>query len=140
MDTTQVLETVGGLTSQLKAYSAKLPEVVPTTAMHGGIKPSPEVAERYEAAISRFRQQAAGTRYQRLNEPLVETLEAFEAGWMLKAVQALLMALDQLELMQNEKLITVTSAEEAKLHEYRRALHKILPGNKPELEGAGKWM
>lgn len=140
MDTAQVLDVVGSLISQLKAYSTKLPEVVSMAAVPGGLKPSPEVVETYEKTISRFRDHAAGTKYQRLSESFVETLEAFESGWMLRAVQALLMGLDQLELMKREQAITVTPAEQARLDEYRRTLHKILPGNKPELEGAGKWM
>lgn len=140
MDTTQALDVVGSLISQLKAYSAKLPEVVPMAAVPGGLKPTMEVVETYEKTISRFREHAAGTKYQRLSEPFVETLEAFESGWMLRSVQALLMVLDQLELMQREKLISVPPTEEARLREYRHTLHKILPGNKPELEGAGQWM
>ena len=57
---------------------------------------------------------------------------------MLKAVQALLMTLDQIELMQNEKTVLLSRAEEGRLHDYRNALHKILPGNQPELEGSGR--
>lgn len=140
MVTTEVLDAFGSLISQLKTYSAKLPAVVPMAAVPGGLKPSPEVIEVFENTVSRFRQHATGSSFQRLSEVLIEALEAFESGWMLKAVQALLLALDHLELMQREKSITVNPAEEARLREYRHTLHKILPGNKPELEGAGKWM
>ncbi len=140
METTDVLDLLGSLVTQLKTYSAKLPAVVPMSAVPHGVKPSHEVAEAFEQVVARFRQQAAGTKFQRLNEPLIETLEAFESGWMLRAVQALLMVHDHMELMQREKAVTVTPAQETRLREYRHQLHRILPGNKPELDGAGKWM
>ena len=140
MHTNDVLDIVGNLVSQLKAFGAKLPTVVPTASVSGGVKPKLEALEAFEQAVSRFRDQAPGTKFQRLSGLLIECLEAFETGWMLKAVQALLGVLDAVELMQRESLVTVTAADETRLKEYRHTLHKILPGNKPELEGAGKWM
>ncbi|HET8580068.1 MAG TPA: hypothetical protein VFL31_03640, partial [Nitrospiraceae bacterium] len=76
--------------------------------------------------------------YRPLNGLFIESLEAFESGWVLKAVQQLLQSLDHLELMQREKTMAVTPAEEKRMSEYRTSLNKILPGNQPELEGAGK--
>ncbi len=140
METREVLDILGSLVTQLKTYSAKLPAVVPMAAVPHGLKPSLEAVEAFEETVSRFRERATGTKLQRLNESLIDTLEAFESGWMLKAVQALLMTLDHLELMQREKSITVPPNEETRLRDYRNRLHKILPGNKPELEGSGKWM
>ncbi len=138
MQTSQVLDVIGSLVSQLKTFSAKLPEVIPMSVVPGGVKPAPEAVEAYEQAVSRFRQQNSSPAYRRLNEPLIESLEAFESGWMLKAVQALLMTLDQIELMQNEKTVLLSRAEEGRLRDYRNALHKILPGSQPELEGSGR--
>jgi hypothetical protein len=48
--------------------------------------------------------------------------------------------LDHLESLHRDKEITATAAEEKRMAEYRTALTKILPGNQPELEGAGKGM
>lgn len=140
MEMTQVLDTVGSLVAQLKTYSAKVPTVVFLQAVPGGIKPSPEAVEAFEKTISRFREHATASQYRRLSEVLVETLEAFETGAVLSAVQDLLMALDQAELMQREHKIKATPADEARVKEYRAALHKILPGKDPELEGAGRGM
>lgn len=138
MTTSDVLETVGGLLSALKTYCAKLPPVVHLSVMPGGIKPSPEAVEAYEIAVSRFRNQAAASVYRKLTDPLTESLEAFEVGKVLATVQPLLTVLDYLERMQRDKEIAITPAEEKRLAEYRQALHKIMPGNQPELEGAGR--
>ncbi|HEY6084176.1 MAG TPA: hypothetical protein VIU63_02205 [Nitrospira sp.] len=135
-----VLDVVGGLTSQLKAYAAKLPSIVHLTAVPTGVKPKPEAVDDYESIVSRFRNQSAGTPYKGLNESFVESLEAFEVGKLLGSVQPLLATLDHLERMQRDKEIIVGRVEEKRIVEYRSALHKILPGNKPELDGAGRGM
>ncbi len=140
MEMTQVLDTVGGLVAQLKTYSAKVPTVVFLQAVPGGLKPTPEAVEAFEETISRFRQQATASQYRRLTEILVETLEAFETGAVLSAVQDLLMALDQVERMQRELASKMSTSDETRLKEYRTALHKILPGKDPELKGAGRGM
>lgn len=136
--TSDVLEVIGSLVAQLKAYSSKLPAVVHLSMMPGGLKPTPESVEAYEKTVSRFREQAGASMYRPLNGLFIESLEAFESGWVLKAVQPLLQTLDHLELMQREKTMTVTPAEEKRMSEYRTSLNKILPGNQPELEGAGR--
>jgi len=48
--------------------------------------------------------------------------------------------LDQLELMQRDKDIEIGRFDEKRTSEYRSALNKILPGNQPELDGAGRGM
>lgn len=140
MQTTDVLDAIGGLTSQLKSYAAKLPAIVHLTVVPTGIKPKPEAVDDYEAIVSRFRTQSAGTAYKGLNDSLVESLEAFEVGKLLGSVQPLLAALDHLERMQRDKEITADHADARRIVEYRAGLHKILPGNKPELDGAGRGM
>jgi len=140
MQTGDVLDAIGGLASQLKPYAAKLPPIVHLSAAPVGVKPQLETVEAYEEIVSRFRNQAAGTAYKTLNEPLIESLEAFEVGNLLGAVQPLLAVLDHVERMQRDKEIEVGRAEEKRIAEYRAALHKILPGNKPELDGAGRGM
>ena len=138
MLTTQVLDAVGGLTSHLKSYAAKLPAVVHLSALPSGLKPSFEAVDSYETIVSRARSQSAGTPYKALNESLVSSLEAFEIGNLLGAVQPLLAALDHLERMQRDKEIEMGRTDEKRLNEYRVALHKVLPGNKPELDGSGQ--
>ena len=133
-----VLDAIGGLSSQLRSYAAKLPAVVHFTVVPTGIKPKPESVDEYEAIVSRFRTQSAGTVYRGLNEPLVESLEAFEVGKLLGSVQPLLAILDHLERMQRDKEITTDQDDARRIAEYRAGLHKILPGNKPELDGAGR--
>ena len=135
-----VLDAIGGLTSQLKTYAAKLPAIVHLTVVPTGIKPKPEAVDDYEVIVSRFRNQSAGTAYKGLNESFVESLESFEVGKLLGSVQPLLAVLDHLERMQRDKEIEVSHTDEKRIAEYRAGLHKILPGNKPELDGAGRGM
>jgi hypothetical protein len=138
MQTGEVLDAIGGLSSQLKAYAAKLPAIVHLTVVPTGIKPKPEAIDDYEAIVSRFRNQSAGTAYKGLNEAFVESLEAFEVGKLLGSVQPLLAVLDHLERMQRDQEIMTDQADARRIAEYRAGLHKILPGNKPELDGAGR--
>ena len=138
MQTGEVLDAIGGLSSQLKAYAAKLPAILHLTVVPTGIKPKPEAIDDYEAIVSRFRNQSAGTAYKGLNEAFVESLEAFEVGKLLGSVQPLLAVLDHLERMQRDQEITTDQADARRIAEYRAGLHKILPGNKPELDGAGR--
>jgi hypothetical protein len=138
MQTADVLDTLGGLVAQLKMYAAKLPPIVHLSAVPTGVKPKSEAVEEYEEIVSRFRSQSAGTPYKGLNELFVESLEAFEVGRLLGSVQPLLSALDHLELMQRDKEIDIGRSDEKRTGEYRSVLNKILPGNKPELDGAGR--
>ena len=140
MQTADVLDAMGGLVAQLKIYVAKLPPIVHLSAVPTGVKPKLEAVEEYEEIVSRFRSQSAGTPYKGLNELFVESLEAFEVGRLLGSVQPLLSALDHLERMQRDKEIEIGRIDEKRTGEYRSALNKILPGNKPELDGAGRGM
>ena len=140
METTEVLDILGSVISQLKAYAAKLPPVVHLSVAPAGIKPKPEAVEIFEQALARFRSQSAGSALRVMNEYLLESLEAFEAGKLLAAVQPLLAVLDHLDRMRRDNEIKVNHAEEKRLAEYRTALTKILPGSQPELEGAGRGM
>jgi hypothetical protein len=140
MRTGDVLDAIGGLSSQLKSYAAKLPAIVHLTVVPTGVRPKPEAIDDYEAIVSRFRNQSAGTAYKGLNEAFVESLEAFEVGKLLGSVQPLLAVLDHLERMHRDKEISSDQADARRIAEYRAGLHKILPGNKPELDGAGRGM
>jgi hypothetical protein len=136
--TNDLLEAIGSLVASLKAYASKLPAVVHLSVVPGGLKPKPEAVEAYEHAVDRFRDRTGASVYRRFTERFIESLEAFEAGKLFGAVQPLLTVLDHLDVMQRDKEITLTPAEEKRLAEYRTALMKILPGNQPELEGAGR--
>jgi len=140
MQTGDVLDAMGGLVAQLKIYAAKLPPIVHLSVVPTGVKPKFEAVEEYEEIVSRFRSQSAGTPYKGLNELFVESLESFEVGRLLGSVQPLLSALDHLERMQRDKEIEIGRIDEKRTGEYRSALNKILPGNKPELDGAGRGM
>lgn len=140
MQTGDVLDALGGLVAQLKTYAAKLPPIVHLSAVPIGVKPKFEAVEEYEEIVSRFRNQSAGTPYKGLNELLVESLEAFEVGRLLGSVHPLLSVLDHLERMGRDKEIEIGRIDETRTAEYRSTLNKILPGNKPELDGAGRGM
>lgn len=134
MLTAELLDTIGGLTSLIKIYAAKLPPVVHLNAVPSGVKPSLEAIDNYETIVSRARNQSAGTPYKGLNESFVASLEAFEIGHLLGAIQPLLSVLDHVERMQSEKEIEVRLVDEQRLREYRAALRRVLPGNRPELD------
>jgi hypothetical protein len=140
MQTADMLDAMGGLVAQLKTYAEKLPPIVHLSVVPTGVKPRFEAVEEYEEIVSRFRNQSAGTPYKGLSELFVESLEAFEVGRLLGSVQPLLSVLDHLERMQRDKEIEVGRIDEKRMVEYRSALNKILPGNKPELDGAGRGM
>ncbi|WP_447600070.1 hypothetical protein [Nitrospira sp. Nam80] len=140
METTEILDILGTVISQLKTYAAKLPPVVHLSVAPAGIRPKPEAVEIVEQALARFRLQSAGSALRVMNEFLVESLEAFEAGKLLAAVQPLLAVLDHVDRMRRDNEIKVNHADEKRLAEYRTALMKILPGSQPELEGAGRGM
>ncbi|MGH7167060.1 MAG: hypothetical protein ACREII_00860 [Nitrospiraceae bacterium] len=133
-----MLDVIGSLVSALRAYSAKLPTVVPLAVMPGGIRPAPEAVAAYEQMVFRFRTHGGTSVFRRFNELFLESLEAFEGGRLLGAIQPLLTVLDHLDRMRREKEIAVTPVEEKRMSEYRATLNRILPGNQPELEGAGK--
>ncbi|MGH7207924.1 MAG: hypothetical protein ACREIL_00925 [Nitrospiraceae bacterium] len=138
MQISEVLDVIGSLVSALRAYGAKLPAVVSLSVMPGGIRPAPEAVAAYEQMVFRFRTQGGSSVFRRFNELFLESLEAFEGGRLLSAIQPLLTVLDHLDRMRREKEIAVTPAEEKRMSEYRATLNRILPGNQPELEGAGK--
>jgi len=140
MQIADVLDTMGGLVAQLKNYASKLPPIVHLSAVPTGVKPKIEAVEEYEEIVSRFRSQSAGSPYRGLNELFVESLEAFEVGRLLGSVHPLLSVLDHLERMQRDKEIEARRIDEKRTSEYRSTLNKILPGNEPELEGAGRGM
>ena len=137
MQTADMLDAIGAMASQLKQYAATLPPVVYLTAVPTGVKPTLETIDKYEECVSRVRAQSAGTPYKKVTEGLIESLEAYEAGRLLGAVQPLLALLDQLERMSRDKEIEVGRIDEKRIGEYRTVLRKILPGNKPELDSTG---
>jgi len=138
VELSQALDIIGNLIASLKQYASKLPAMVPLASVPGGIKPTQEAIESYEAAVSRFRSQSGSSAYKKFHEPLIESLEAFEAGKLLGSIQPLLAILDNLDMMKRDKQLTVSPADETRINEYRTSLNRILPGNKPELEGAGR--
>jgi hypothetical protein len=140
MQTSAVLDLLGDLLAQLKSYASKLPAVVHLSSVPSGIKPQPESVEIFEQALSRFREQSGRSPFKGLLDYLIESLEAFEVGNVLGAVQPLLAVLDQIDRMQRDKDVNMTPAEEKRMGDYRAALIKILPGSQPELEGAGRGM
>ncbi|HEV8540132.1 MAG TPA: hypothetical protein VGQ60_03120 [Nitrospiraceae bacterium] len=134
----ELLEVIGSLVSALRVYAAKLPAVVSLSSLPGGLKPAPEAVTAYEQTVYRCRSQGTAASFRGLIDLLIESLEAFEGGRLLGATQPLLMVLDRLEAMQRDKELAMMPADEQRIQEYRMSLNRILPGNQPELEGAGK--
>jgi hypothetical protein len=88
--------------------------------------------------VLRFRTHTISASYRGINELFVDSLEAFEGGRLLGAIQPLLMVLDHLDVMLQEKTLALPAPAIKRLSEYRQTLMRIMPGNQPELEGAGK--
>ncbi len=130
----EALDAIGSLIAAVKSLGAKLPAMAPVSVMPSGYKPSPEAVEAYENVVFRFRNQAGGSGYRRLTDLLTQSLEAFEAGRLLEAIQPLLLALEQLELLHREKTIAISPAEQQRVRDYRAMLFKVMPGSKPELD------
>lgn len=137
MLTAEVIDAVGGLIAHVKTYAMALPSIVHLKAMPSGVKPSVEAIDNYEVIVSRVQRQSAGTPYRGLNESLICSLEAFEQGNLIGTVQVLLAVIDQLERMHRDQEIDVRPMDEKRLTEYRVALRKVLPGNRPELAETG---
>ncbi|MBL8036144.1 MAG: hypothetical protein JSS38_13170 [Nitrospira sp.] len=137
MLTAEVIDAVGGLIAHVKTYAMTLPSIVHLKAMPSGVKPSVEAIDNYEVIVSRVQRQSAGTPYRGLNESLICSLEAFEQGNLIGTVQVLLAVIDQLERMHRDQEIDVRPMDEKRLTEYRVALRKVLPGNRPELAETG---
>ena len=135
-----IVEVIGSLVSALKTYASKLPAASALSSMPPAIKPSPEAVASYEQAVLRVRQHRSAASYRGVLEYFIESLEAFEGGRLLGAIQPLLMVLDHLDVLVQEKAAMVTPSDVKRLQEYRSVLNRILPGNQPELEGAGKGM
>jgi hypothetical protein len=133
-----VLEIIAALVAALKAFAAKLPAVVHLSVVPQGMKPTEENVETYERAVGRFRSQSQKSPYRKLTDPFIESLEAFETGRLLSAIQPLLLILDHLDQMHRDQEVVLAPDEQKRLGEYRTTLHKILPGKNPELEGAGR--
>jgi hypothetical protein len=130
----EALDAIGSLIAAVKSFGVKLPAIAPVSVMPSGYKPAPEAVEAYENVVSRFRNQAGGSAYRRLTDLLTQSLEAFEAGRLLEAIQPLLLALEQLELLHREKTIAISPAEQQRVGDYRAMLFKVMPGSKPELD------
>lgn len=102
------------------------------------MKPSVEAIVSYEAIVSRTQRQSAGTPYKTLNESLVCSLEAFEQGNLIGAVQALLTVIDQLERMHRDQEIKAGRMDEKRLTEYRVVLRKCFPGTSRSWQRQGE--
>jgi hypothetical protein len=134
MEPGEALDAMGSLVAAVKGFGARLPAMAPASVASVAYKPAPEAVDAYERVVSRFRQQSVGSPYRRLTELLTRSLEAFEAGHLLEAIQPLLLALEQLELLHREQTILMPAAEQQRVRDYRGMLVKVMPGGKPELD------
>jgi hypothetical protein len=138
--TEEIVEVIGSLVSALKNYASRFPAASVMSTRPLAIKPSPEAVASYEQAVLRLRNNRAAASYRGFQERFIESLEAFEGGRLLGAIQPLLLVLDHLDVLMQEKTVIVPTTDAKRLQEYRSILNRILPGNQPELEGAGKGM
>jgi len=76
MEVTQVLDTFGELLAALAALAVKVP-AKSFMAIPGGLRPTEEAIEKYEAAVYRFRDRA-GITWRVLNGFFIDALEEFD--------------------------------------------------------------
>ncbi|MDD9820911.1 MAG: hypothetical protein OXR07_08560 [Nitrospira sp.] len=133
MEVTQVLDTFGELLAALAALAVKVP-AKSFMAIPGGLRPTEEAIEKYEAAVYRFRDRA-GMTWRVLNGFFIDSLEAFEAGRVFDAVPLLFQALERIVELHKDGKISLTSAEQDRVRDFHQRLEKIFPdASQPEVE------
>ena len=133
MATAQVLDAFGELIAALAALAVKVP-AKSFMAIPGGIRPTEEAIDKYEAVVYRFRDQAGPT-YRVLYGFFVDSLEAFEAGRIFDAVPPLLQGIERLVDLHKEETVLFNAAEQNRIREFQQRLEKILPeASKPEVD------
>jgi len=129
----QAVDTLGELIGCLSAFSAKIP-AASRMVLPGGVRPTEEAVETYEAIVYRFRDRA-GMTYKLLPPLFVESLEAFEAGNVFDVVPHLLQCVEKLVDLHNQKVIKFTPEQQQRIRDYHRRLEKIVPeANQSEVD------
>ena len=120
MDATSLITTV----SQLMGPVADLYQQQKTG--NAGMKPPSVVVHQYEEAVYAFRDQPLPAAVKGVRQLLVDSVEAFEAGRVLDAGRAVMLAVEQFEAAGKDLEVTITPAQAAALGQFRSRLFKLV--------------
>lgn len=96
------------------------------TARSHSLKPPPVAVRRYESAVYAFRDQRLPGTVKSVSGLLVESVDAFEAGRVLDAGRAVMLAIEQFEAAGKDAAVAITPEQAATLGQYRTILFKMV--------------
>ena len=121
MDANGIITTVTKLMGPL----TDLYQQQKTTSAHA-VKPALAVVREYESAVFEFRNQRLPGPVKSVSVLLVESVDAFEAGRVLDAGRAVMLALEQFEAAGKESAVTVSPEHAEKIGQFRTKLFKMV--------------
>jgi hypothetical protein len=110
---TQAVELIRDLYQQQKAGNA-------------GTKPATALVRQYEQAVYAFRDQRVPAGVKGVLQLLIESIDAFEAGRVLDAGRAVMVALEQFEENAVDNHIVITPSQAAAIGQFRARLFKMV--------------
>ena len=120
MDAKSLITTV----SQLMGPVADLYQQQKTGS--AGMKPPSVVVRQYEEAVYAFRDQPLPAAVKGVRQLLVDSVEAFEAGRVLDAGRAVMLAVEQFEAAGKDLEVTITHDQASALGQFRSRLFKLV--------------
>jgi len=90
------------------------------------LKPALAIVREYESAVYEFRDQRLPGPVKGVSELLVESVDAFEAGRVLDAGRAVMLALEQFEAAGKESSVIVTPEQAQLIGQFRTRLFKMV--------------
>ena len=110
---TQLMEPIVDLYQQQKNGNAAM-------------KPSSVVVRQYEETVYAFRNQPLPAAVKGVRQLLLDSVEAFEAGRVLDAGRAVMLAIEQFEAAGKDLEVTMTPDQAAALGQFRIRLFKLV--------------
>jgi len=93
---------------------------------NAAMKPSSVVVRQYEDAVYAFRDQPLPAAVKGVRQLLLDSVEAFEAGRVLDAGRAVMLAIEQFEAAGKDLEVTMTPDQAAALGQFRIRLFKLV--------------
>ena len=93
---------------------------------NAGMKPPSAVVRQYEQAVYAFRDQPLPPAIKGVKQLLLDSVEAFEAGRVLDAGRAVMLAVEQFEAAGKDSEVTITADQASALGQFRSRLFKLV--------------
>ena len=93
---------------------------------NAAMKPSSVVVRQYEDAVYAFRDQPLPAAVKGVRQLLLDSVEAFEAGRVLDAGRAVMLAIEQFEAAGKDLEVTMTPDQAGALGQFRTRLFKLV--------------